>query len=31
MTSKEIVEDLPQRIPEAASLHIAAELEFIAA
>ena len=32
MTSKEIVEDLLQRIPEGASLHdIAREIEFIAA
>jgi len=32
MTSKEIVEDLLQRIPDGASLHdIAREIEFIAA
>jgi len=32
MTSKEIVQDLLQRIPEGASLHdIAREIEFIAA
>ena len=31
MTSKEIVEDLLQRVPEGASLHdIAREIEFIA-